>query len=205
MRPLELVGQIKGYVTIVERSPENKDGRSMWKAFCSRDGVYFETLGKSFKSGLIKSCGCLKTEMNREKARIMSENNKLPPGEAALNLLYATYRWHAEVDRDFRFDLSHDEFRTLTKGDCYYCGAEPFQKFGHQLHGQYIYNGVDRYDNSQGYSVENCVSCCGPCNKAKGRRTAEAFIKSSQAVAWKQKERAEELLRLSLPKLVASV
>ena len=143
--------------------------------------------------------------MNREKARIMSENNKLPLGEAALNLLFATYRWHAEVDRDYKFELTHDEFRVLTKGNCFYCGAEPSQKFGHQLNGQYIYNGVDRYDNSKGYSTENCVSCCGSCNKAKGKRSADDFINSSLAIAEKQKERAEELLRLSLPKLVASV
>jgi hypothetical protein len=201
LKVLDLAGQTKGFVTIIERS-DNKDGRSMWKAFCSRDNKYFEVLGKSFKSGLVRSCGCIKTEMNREKARIMSENNKLPPGEAALNLLYATYRWHAEVDRDFKFELTRDEFRALTKGDCYYCGMPPNQRFGYKLNGLYIYNGVDRYDNSKGYSADNCVSCCGPCNKAKGRRTAEAFIASSMAVAEKQKERAEVSLRLSLPRLI---
>lgn len=125
----------------------------------------------------------------------MSEGNKLPLGEAAFNLLHATYRWHAVVERDFNFDLSSDEFRTLTKGNCYYCDKIPAQKFGYKLNGQYTYNGIDRYDNSKGYSVDNCVSCCGDCNKSKGTQTADNFIE-------KQKKRAEELLRLSLPKLV---
>ena len=48
---------------------------------------------------------------------------------------------------------------------CHYCGAE--------LRG---YN-LDRKDNTKGYSKENCVVCCGTCNKARGNWfTYEEFL-----------------------------
>jgi hypothetical protein len=41
--------------------------------------------------------------------------------------------------------------------------------------GYYLYNGIDRVDNTLGYSKENCVSCCKICNYMKQVLTLEEF------------------------------
>ncbi|MGJ4945153.1 HNH endonuclease signature motif containing protein [Bradyrhizobium sp. HKCCYLS1011] len=41
---------------------------------------------------------------------------------------------------------------------------------------QYVCNGIDRKDNGQGYTIENCVPCCSVCNHAKHTMGYEQFI-----------------------------
>lgn len=107
-----------------------------------------------------------------------SERNSLPPGEAAFNQLLSAYKRNASTRR-IEWHLTKDEFRMLTQQDCYYCGAEPEQcaSFGRSdLNGDYVYNGVDRVDNAAYYLWDNCVSCCGRCNKAKDSMTVDEFL-----------------------------
>ena len=82
-------------------------------------------------------------------------------------------------DRKFEFLLSREEFRILTSSNCYFCGVEPKQKTGRikytQTYGEYLYNGIDRKDNAQGYTVENCLPCCKICNYAKHKISFEEF------------------------------
>jgi hypothetical protein len=42
--------------------------------------------------------------------------------------------------------------------------------------GEYLYNGLDRVDNTKGYIISNIVSCCGQCNRAKGILSQEEFL-----------------------------
>lgn len=37
-------------------------------------------------------------------------------------------------------------------------------------------NGIDRVDNTKGYHIDNCVTCCTYCNSAKMGRSLEEFI-----------------------------
>lgn len=65
----------------------------------------------------------------------------------------------------------------MVKGNCHYCGIEPLQISKSQSNtGNYIYNGIDRIDNNLGYIIENCVSCCGRCNKIKDKMTSKEFL-----------------------------
>ena len=41
--------------------------------------------------------------------------------------------------------------------------------------GDFIYNGLDRIDNSKNHSKENCVACCKYCNYAKRERSFSEF------------------------------
>ena len=104
-------------------------------------------------------------------------SQRLEWGESSFNQLYRHYIIGAEK-REYSFNLTKEQFRILTKGDCHYCGAPPKRQFkvGGKSYGFYIYNGVDRLDNSIGYEFSNCVPCCWPCNKTKGDTTAAAFI-----------------------------
>lgn len=79
------------------------------------------------------------------------------------------------------FELMQEEFKLLTKQDCHYCGQTPNQILSGKntkrkgYNGNYIYNGIDRKDNELGYSMVNCLPCCGICNKAKRDLTFEDF------------------------------
>lgn len=46
----------------------------------------------------------------------------------------------------------------------------------------FIYSGIDRVDNSIGYTEGNVVPCCITCNKAKSKQTSEEFLKWVQRV-----------------------
>lgn len=77
------------------------------------------------------------------------------------------------------FSLTLEEFKKLTSGLCYYCGAKP--SFVSKTHnkttwGNYNYNGIDRKDNSTGYIYENCVTCCFICNRAKNNMVFNDFV-----------------------------
>jgi hypothetical protein len=102
--------------------------------------------------------------------------NKLPPGESSFNTLYRDYIKRAKT-AGLIFNLTRDEFRALTKQPCNYCGREP-KNIGRKIRrhpDSYVYNGVDRVDNSCGYVLENCVSCCEICNRAKKDLTLDDF------------------------------
>jgi hypothetical protein len=130
--------------------------------------------------GTTNSCGCLFKE-------IAGTYHKLPFGEAAFNDLCARYKLSA-LERNLDFNLSIDEIRHLTKQDCYYCGISPYRT--HKVNkrvGEYIYNGIDRIDNTIGYTVENCVSCCYICNRMKHAMAHIEFIQHIERIYTCQK------------------
>jgi hypothetical protein len=91
------------------------------------------------------------------------------------------------------FELSLEEFLTLTKQNCYYCGAPPgnIQKSDHN-NGDFVYNGIDRTDNDLGYTTDNCLPCCKPCNYMKSYMGFEAFIKQAIKIADKHRNDNEK-------------
>jgi len=184
------VGERYGRLVVIA-STESKHNRSRWICQCDCGNQCVAT-GASLRSGKKKSCNCLRRETSVERARINSINNRLPEGEASFNLLYATYRWHAEK-RSQEFTLSKLEFRELTSTICFYCGIPPSQEFhGSSCTGVYRYNGVDRQDNSLGYILENCVPCCGPCNDMKRTRSVKDFLSQCKKISDYQVECASK-------------
>jgi hypothetical protein len=116
-------------------------------------------------NGHTKSCGCYQKKFNKKDF-----------GVSAFTNLYNKYKCSARY-RNLEFNLSKEEFTSLTKQKCYYCGIEPKQSIETVCkNGNYIFNGVDRIDNSKGYTLDNCVPCCGICNKAKRDMTYNEFI-----------------------------
>lgn len=61
------------------------------------------------------------------------------------------------------FELSPEELQDICSRPCLYCEADP----SNNRHGQ-IYSGIDRKDNSKGYTPKNCVPSCHRCNSVKG-------------------------------------
>jgi len=102
--------------------------------------------------------------------------------ELIKNSMYRQYKYSAKK-REYSFLLNKKEFSFLIKSNCFYCESEPNQKriitekkrsVWHE--GEFLYvNGIDRFDNSLGYTLENSVTCCKICNFAKGAMQVEDF------------------------------
>ena len=58
-------GNTYGYLTVIERAPNSKDGRAMWKCRC-KCGNEVVVMGKHLRSGNTKSCGCYQKERAAE-------------------------------------------------------------------------------------------------------------------------------------------
>lgn len=67
---------------------------------------------------------------------------------------YRVYRTEA-ANRDIPFDLSLDEFTAYWQKPCTYCGRAIDTI------------GIDRIDNTTGYTPDNIASCCSECNYSK--------------------------------------
>ena len=65
----------------------------------------------------------------------------------------------------------------MVKLSCFYCGAEPFQvaRNSRSARSCFLYNGIDRVDNSIGYIDTNTVTSCGVCNNAKAVMSLDDF------------------------------
>ncbi|ABT15061.1 hypothetical protein NY2A_B662R [Paramecium bursaria Chlorella virus NY2A] len=85
---------------------------------------------------------------------------------------YMSYKSRTKRD----LEITKEQYDTLREGECSYCGRDSVD--GHT-------NGIDRVNNDVGYTVENCVSCCGDCNFAKRSSTAEDFIAKCVVIASK--------------------
>jgi hypothetical protein len=101
---------------------------------------------------------------------------KKPTKKKGARSLMSHYKSGAK-NRDISFELTEDEFRELTQGNCHYCGVEPDQALQLNADGDlYIYNGIDRLDGSKGYTTDNCVPCCKVCNFMKRNMLESEFI-----------------------------
>ena len=79
---------------------------------------------------------------------------------------YYGYKRRAQ-SRNLCFELTEEYFTELTFSSCYLCG-----KVSENQHR----NGVDRRDNTNGYTIENSSSCCGGCNYMKNVFSLNSFF-----------------------------
>jgi hypothetical protein len=163
-----LIGQRFDRLLVLSKQ-RNEHNNVVWECICDCGN---KTLSRTHNltGGYATSCGCKRKEG-------IIHNNQIRgkiPGEAAKNQLYSSYKIRS-LKKNIIFDIDKETFYKLTESDCYYCGAEPSQKIYKRKRGYYLYNGIDRVDNTLGYSKENCVSCCKICNYMKQDLTLEEF------------------------------
>jgi hypothetical protein len=105
-------------------------------------------------------------EYLKRNAEIMSkwrENNPKKVEEMndkrlhSIEFNFIHYKYDSTLKRR-EFNLSFEQFETIVKSPCFYCGIIQDKGF----------NGIDKTDQTQGYVIENCVSCCKLCNFMKG-------------------------------------
>ena len=109
-------------------------------------------------------------------------NFRMCKPSAGANRLWRLYKKNAE-NRGLEFNISREEFDTLTQKNCYFCGQVPIPRGIRMRLGPFPHNGVDRLDSRLGYISGNCVPCCGPCNDMKGTMSESDFVSQAVRVA----------------------
>jgi len=159
-QPIDRTGKIGRLTVLGKAEPrKNKSGRDLvyWAAICEC-GAYKEIANTNITR--TQSCGCIRKGNPNNP-------NYLPPEMSIRNSLLADYKKSAKR-RGLEWRLTDIEFFELTWGHCHYCGIPPCTTIsGIRKIGTYTYNGVDRKNNSQGYTIENVVPCCKFCQYAK--------------------------------------
>jgi hypothetical protein len=156
-----------GYWTVISYS--DRGGRGEYKCKCKCGNIkYVKT--ESLKKGYSKSCGC--------RFKELGEQRRMPNNRSLKNLLLKNYK-NSAYRRNHIFNLSFSEFENLIENNCYYCNSSKEESTNiitdSNRERKYIYNGIDRIDNSKGYIKDNVVSCCPKCNMAKRLMTLSEF------------------------------
>lgn len=174
-RAYKLEGKRFGLLVVKHRNgtTPGKAKLSTWLTECDC-GNSHTAVGTNLVYGHTISCGCVgKAKIRKLKRR--------QPGECGFNQVFKQYVRGAR-ERNLEFVLTKLEFRALTTQNCHYCGESPSltRSFGPteeaKAHSSYTYNGLDRYDNSRGYTLDNVVPCCRKCNIAKWNLPADEFL-----------------------------
>lgn len=153
-------------------------------------------------------CGeeCYKTEHDliiagQQECRTCARKHNLeaitlPDNAAKWNREYRVAKKNAAA-RNYSFELTLEEFRHLCESRCNYCGEEP-----HEHSSGLIKNGVDRLDNTMGYTLENSVPCCPMCNTMKLHYSLEEWLQKMEQILKYCKERSTTISQESTPKQV---
>jgi|WetSurSiteA1Bulk_404760.scaffolds.fasta_scaffold00264_17 hypothetical protein len=166
----DLSGIRFGRLIVIERTnkPDYVKGYKIYY-LCKCDCGKEKTIRREhLLSGKTKSCGCYQHEI---------EHNRI--GKTAKNELFWRYTSSAKR-KNIVFSLTKEEFLEITSKNCFYCGLEPFKvKNSKWDNGNYIFNGIDRLDNTKGYIESNVVPCCWTCNQAKHEMMVTDFYEWS--------------------------
>jgi len=155
-----------------------KNRAAHWKCRCDCGNITIVS-GADLRRGLkgnggTKSCGCLAREITI-RTHTGKKYSKKKYAEANKRVVFRNYISSAER-RNIDFDLDFDTFISLASQNCFYCDSIPSQSYKKgNYYGIFIHNGVDRVDNSKGYTKDNCVPCCKICNMAKSTMSINEF------------------------------
>jgi len=75
--------------------------------------------------------------------------------------------------RGLEFSLTKEQFETYWQKSCFYCG-DKIKTIG-----------LDRIDNSKGYTIDNVVPCCKICNRMKMNLNKDEFILQCKKITMK--------------------
>lgn len=82
------------------------------------------------------------------------------------SMSYSGYKSRAKA-KNVSFELTKEMFNEIIDCDCYLCGKP---------NSDTNKNGIDRYDNEQGYTEDNSATCCSDCNLMKNKFSMEQFV-----------------------------
>jgi len=149
-------------------------------AYCGKD---FEPFKTKFNNDSISCYTCNENQAKQDEKRKDRVRNFKNEAFKNLKRYYKDYIKSA-TKRGYNITLDFDRFSELVQAACYYCGNKTAQET----------NGIDRLDNTVGYTKENCVSACWTCNRMKHVSSKEFFIEKC-AIIIKQKQTNKEFFK----------
>lgn len=162
----DFIGVKFGSLTVIKKCEEKSD-RIYYVCACDCGKIVRVPLG-SMQRGRHKSCGC----------RIQLMYNGDPKMTSAKKV------WFDYKKEDLKFE----DFYKLSQMRCFYCNSYPNNKVNiftyakrkenHKFSGSefdFVYNGLDRIDSSNGHELDNVVPCCSKCNSFKMDMGADDF------------------------------
>lgn len=117
------------------------------------------------KLSTLKEKACVKCVMLTRPQSLKQENSYIRPYNLFLNSC---------IKRKINNELTLNNYTNIINNSCFYCGASPEIKKWDRC--KFIGNGIDRFDNTKGYTIDNCVSCCTFCNVAKLDNSIDYFL-----------------------------
>lgn len=165
----DIVGTTNKSITVSKFlfSSEIGSGKLMnyWYECTCSCGKVIRRLRKAILAKEVTSCGCLKGQNNKDRAR--AKRDISDSGLLLHNTLYGKNKNQAKT-RNLEFSLPRDYHDFLVTSNCHYCGIEPSNTLKkYWMDGELKYQGIDRKDNGIGYTEENTVACCIICNRGK--------------------------------------
>lgn len=166
---INLTNQKFGRLLVLREESSSRYG-AIWYCKCDCGNVA-SVLGTNLrKPDGTKSCGCLHLESLKEAGK---KRRAQDPWEVEM------YHYQSGAkQRNLDFLLSKDSFIKLISDVCFYCGAIPSIKCQAAALKEisFFRNGIDRKNPDIGYTLDNCVSCCWPCNEDKSDEPFDHFI-----------------------------
>jgi hypothetical protein len=154
------VGNTYGKLTVIEFASTDKN-TSYWKCSCECGG-HIITRGNTLRSGQCKSCGSCDIQ------------KPMPPDAPYKRAWRQLQQSAKQKGRDV--ELTYESFTELVNRNCEYCGQPPTDKHfaysrrrskGIEFDVFATFNGVDRVNSDEGYTLTNIRSCCNMCNRMK--------------------------------------
>ena len=168
-----LAGQTFGQLTVEKCvGRDAQTGARLWGCVCSC-GAKIAVLVISLRYGSAVSCGCHKKKVHPPK----SVRKPSTCENRAQKDIISRYKSSAK-QRGIFWSLTDQELLAKIVRECVYCGSSKgnTRKSHNKNPDIFAYTGMDRLDNSQGYTPENTVACCWTCNRAKSTMGVQEFL-----------------------------
>lgn len=176
------IGTKQGRLTIVEYAGVDHAQKHLFKVRCDCGKEKTLRWNNIRRNGNTSSCGCYKRECIRKRTakpidHLCAQSIKNSCSSISKN-------------RNMEFDLDLEFVHGKIFDKCFYCGNLGSNKFtSNNLYKRECnYNGLDRKDNSKGYTKDNVVTCCSICNYMKREKNDKEFIDLCKRIAENHKD-----------------
>lgn len=173
-RSRDLTGQGFGNLTAVGFAgfTLSEPRAAQWLCVCTCGSSRIVRASRLIKGKVTACATCANVAGQRQRG----VDNRLPDHVTGSRLIYRQYKANAKR-RELAFELSEFQFFELITASCAYCGQPPTAQVSlPRGETAFYYNGIDRKDNRDGYTVANVCTCCTTCNFAKREMSVSEFL-----------------------------